>query len=162
MLSEEETLLRLLEITALLLPVVAILLQVTIRLYTSEETTDKISNKNKRRTTVYASLALILLIISAIVIVSSLLFAGLPIGEFEALLLLTLALVLIGYSVTTVGIDSIEAFSETDRKGRIDRRISAIVEAVRSSGRIKRIRRVVATRIHPDLPEQEDDENGRK
>ena len=141
MASANDISLRLLEIISLLLPVVAILLQVTIRLYTVEDTEGQISDRNKRQSVQWAVVALIVLVFAALNTILQLIPLSYPFGDASTLFLLAIALFLLAASALTAAGDTISYLSDV-----------SILDAEHENegGRIMTLRRKVANMIHPE------------
>ncbi|ELZ39003.1 hypothetical protein [Halorubrum tebenquichense] len=102
---ETEELYRLLEIVTLLLPVVAILLQLSIRLYRTDES--EIPMEDRRESLQLGILGVIALLFAGLNTVFALSSPLYPLGVNETLLMIGIALIFIGGSVVTVGSDAL-------------------------------------------------------
>lgn len=108
MLSEDETLLRLLEISALLLPVVGIFLQVAFRIYESSES--NISDQRKRNTILVGMGAILALLIAAINTVFALVVDVRLFNTSGTLAMVVIGLVLVAISAITVAVDATDVY----------------------------------------------------
>jgi len=143
--AETDELYRLLEIITLLLPVVAILLQLSIRLYRTDES--DIPIRNRRDSLQLGILAVIALLIAGINTVFALVIPIYPLGVDETLWMIVIALVFIGTSVITVGSDALRVLGG----GPIVS--SSPLERLPDSNRIKYARQKLANWIEPDREE---------
>jgi len=139
MLSEDETLLRLLEISALLLPVVGIFLQVAFRIYESGES--DVSDQQKRNTILVGMGAIFALLVAAINTVSALLIDIRFFTVGNTLGMMIIALFLVAISAMTVASDA------TDVYGGLSETVSR--ESISSVDYINALRTKLADIIDP-------------